>query len=467
MRLSDILNNSGDKGDLNKLWRETEAAGEMGPLPAGEYVTHIVGGELESSRRNETPGYKLTFKVIEGEFKGRLFWHDCWLTSAALPQTKRDLGKLGVTSLEQLEKPLPRFIRCKCKLGLRKDDDGNERNRVKTFEVIGIDAPESDTFAPAATPPTEPAPTASTATETNATEATNEGDGDVFREQLNATGSTRNYTGVCWSRWLWFDIDRDEIDNATADARRLASNLTERYGIAGDELLLFYSGSKGFHIGLPTSLWNPMPSALFHAYCRQFAESVATVSSVAIDSGVYDRVRAFRAPNSKHSKTSRYKRFLTLDELLNLKASRIIELAAEPIPFELPMAPRLNSQAVRDWQAAIASVESQQAVATDKRQSGSMPSGLNRSTLEFIRDGATNGDRHRLLFSTAANLAEFGCSMELALALLSESALDSGLSPSEVRRQIECGLKHNRDRNYQPAGFVISPPEPSEMEDGN
>lgn len=72
---------------------------------------------------------------------------DGW-TAAALPQTKRDLGKLGVTSLEQLETPLPKGIRCRVKLALRRDDDGNERNRVRTFEVVGIDKPTSDVFSP-------------------------------------------------------------------------------------------------------------------------------------------------------------------------------------------------------------------------------------------------------------------------------------------------------------------------------
>lgn len=67
---------------------------------------------------------------------------------------------------------------------------------------------------------------------------------------------------------------------------------------------------------------------------------------------------------------------------------------------------------------------------------------LNRATLDFIRDGADQGDRHRLLFSAAANLAELGCPSALAHALLTEGALDSGLPPAEVRRQIECGLKH-------------------------
>jgi hypothetical protein len=121
----------------------------MGTLPAGEYVAHVIAGTLEASRTNATPGYKLTFRVLEPTaFAGRQFWHDCWLTPAALPQSKRDLGKLGVVSLEQLEAPLPRGIRCKVKLALRKDDDGNERNRLRSFEVVGIDPPEQDAFAP-------------------------------------------------------------------------------------------------------------------------------------------------------------------------------------------------------------------------------------------------------------------------------------------------------------------------------
>jgi hypothetical protein len=118
-------------------------------LPPGEYTAHIVNGELEQSRSKGTPGYKLDFRVIEGEHTGRHFWVDVWLTPAALPQAKRDLGKLGVTDLAQLENPLPRFIRVKAKVVLRRDDDGTEYNRVRRFDVIGIDTPEQDEFAPA------------------------------------------------------------------------------------------------------------------------------------------------------------------------------------------------------------------------------------------------------------------------------------------------------------------------------
>ena len=155
MRLSDILTNG--TGGFQDDWNNTVAAGDFGPLPPGEYVARITNGELKMSRSNATPGYCLTFEVIEPEqWKGRKFWHDCWLTPAALPQSKRDLQKLGVVSIEQLEAPLPRYLRCRCKLALRRDDDGNESNRLKSFEVIGIDPPEADPFAPVTIPIPKP-----------------------------------------------------------------------------------------------------------------------------------------------------------------------------------------------------------------------------------------------------------------------------------------------------------------------
>jgi hypothetical protein len=177
---------------------------------------------------------------------------------------------------------------------------------------------------------------------------------------------------------------------------------------------------------------------------RRFAETIADQSAIAIDTGVYDKVRAFRAPNSRHDKTGLHKRRLTFDELLHLSTAAIKTLAAEPAPFDIPTAPALNSQAAADWRQATEQVGKRAEANTQRRLALNGSATLNRATLEFIRDGATAGDRHQLLFSAAANLAEFGCSLALAEALLSDAALDSGLSPSDVRRQIECGITGGR-----------------------
>ena len=143
--LRDILRGS-DRDALAKRWKDTEAAKDLEPLPAGEYLFRILAGELFTAPKKGTAAYKLTLEVVEGEQAGRRAWHDVWLTQAALPMAKRDLGKIGVTDLEQLERPLPAGILIRAKIVLRKNDDGAEHNRVVRFEPAGIEP--GDAFEP-------------------------------------------------------------------------------------------------------------------------------------------------------------------------------------------------------------------------------------------------------------------------------------------------------------------------------
>ncbi|MCA9199595.1 MAG: hypothetical protein KDA87_18765 [Planctomycetales bacterium] len=250
---------------------------------------------------------------------------------------------------------------------------------------------------------------------------------------------TKGFAGDCWSDWLWFDIDNEELSQSHQDCQRLVSLLLERYSLDDDELLLFFSGSKGYHVGLATGLWTPEPSTEFNSRCKAMAVRLAELAGVTIDR-IYDRVRLFRAPNSRHQKTGLYKRRIELETLIRLTASGVAELARQPMAFELPEPPAINETAVADWQAAIARTSE----VTELRQSSKANASLNRQTKEIIKGDflPANGDRHRLLFSAAANLAELGCPLSLAHELLSETGLNSGLPPSEVARQIDCGWKH-------------------------
>ena len=123
-----------------------------------------------------------------------------------------------------------------------------------------------------------------------------------------------------------------------------------------------------------------------------------------------------------------------------LPLDKILDLAREPAAFDLPTPTRHSDQAAADWQTAVIQVAKESEAKAARRAIGNGTPTLNRATLDFIRNGADQGNRHRLLYSAAANLAEFSCTPALAVALLEESALDSGLSPKDVRRGIECGL---------------------------
>jgi hypothetical protein len=145
-RLSDILMNP-ERERLERTWSTTKAADDLKPIPAGEYRCRVVSGELFNARGG-TPGYKLTLEVLDGEHAGRRLWHDIWLTDAAMSMAKRDLGKLGVEHLSQLERPLPVGIILAAKVALRRGDDGAEFNRVTRFEVVAVEPPAPDPYAP-------------------------------------------------------------------------------------------------------------------------------------------------------------------------------------------------------------------------------------------------------------------------------------------------------------------------------
>src|SRR5262249_13369778 len=108
--------------------------------------------------------------------------------------------------------------------------------------------------------------------------------GADFRDYLSQIGVPKGYNGICWTPFVWWDIDSAaRPPRALNEARRLAGAILERYrSLDDDALLLFFSGAKGFHVGLPT-FWVPAPSLDFNRVARQFAEGFAQLASVSID----------------------------------------------------------------------------------------------------------------------------------------------------------------------------------------
>jgi hypothetical protein len=120
--------------------------------------------------------------------------------------------------------------------------------------------------------------------------------------------------------------------------------------------------------------------------------------------------------------------------------------AAAPRPFDPPVLAvgDIIGELAHDWSQAAAAVGRRDREKADRAAAERAAGGrdkLNRSTLEFIARGAEPSSRHRLLYSAARDLGEFGCPARLAFALLMPAALDCGLAPADAGRQVECGLK--------------------------
>jgi len=272
---------------------------------------------------------------------------------------------------------------------------------------------------------------------------------DDFAEHLARTGSPAGFAGETWATYVWCDVDRDEsaggVARALTDTRLLVDTLDETYGVPRGVLLPFVSGGKGMHLGIPVSLWAPSASADFHAVARQFVENIAAEAKVAVDVGVFDRQRAFRAPNSRHPKSGLHKRYVPVDVLDTVTVDELLDMARTPAPFDPPSTDGVDSadMLVAVWDAAGRAV-SEKAAAVEQRRlevaSGERAVTVNKLTRAFLNGEVVEGDRHRLLYSAAANLAELGCPLPAVRALLTEPALDTGLQPKDVERAIDNGV---------------------------
>jgi hypothetical protein len=271
-----------------------------------------------------------------------------------------------------------------------------------------------------------------------------------FAEHLARTGSPKGFAGSTWSPFVWFDVDRDEaaggIERALADTRKLVNTLDERHGIPRCVLVPFLSGGKGFHVGLPTALWLPPAGEHFHATAKHFALSIAKEAGVVIDEGVYDRVRPFRAPNSRHPRTGLHKRYVEVGILDTVTVRGVLDMARRPEPFDVPSTVDVDDPSflVALWERSAHAVKAEAAGIEERRAeiaNGTRAATVNKLTRAFLAgEVVTVGDRHRLLFSAAANLTECGCSLNAVRALLTEPALDVGLPPKDVERGIVCGF---------------------------
>ncbi len=225
-----------------------------------------------------------------------------------------------------------------------------------------------------------------------------------FADHLNKTGSVRRYTGPTWASWIWFDIDRNgEPQLALDDARLLVRALIE-LGSNADDLLIFFSGQKGFHVGVSTALFSPLPAIDFPTTTKMFCKSIASQASIIVDLSIYHRLHSLRKPNSRHPQSNLFKRHLSYNELMKLSANDILKLANKPIKFDIPSPSNKSVKLAALWGKAVISCQQKAPINISK------PS--NASTI-------IEGERNATLTSLGGSMRRIGLGTnELAAALL-------------------------------------------------
>ena len=255
--------------------------------------------------------------------------------------------------------------------------------------------------------------------------------------------SVAKFVGSCCCRWLILDLDRPDIGDALADARRLVQTIQQRYPET-EAVPVYFSGGKGFHV-LVEMAHDPPPAVGFQHIARTFAEALAARAGVKIDTGIYDVNHIVRLPNTRHPRSGLFKRRIDADALFRLDIDGILEHARHPAGDGIPAVRSCPANLSADWhEAERLTATKATARAAVRRDFGSTDPRAPRYLLDLLRFGAGEGERHQTLFRCAAWLTEQGAPPSLVAGLLSEPGRDVGLTPKDVDRQIACGIEHAR-----------------------
>jgi len=129
-----------DLSYLDEAWHDAEPVLDVSePLPDGVYRVGVHRAELKKSS-NGNDMLRWTFKVLDGEHRGRLAWMNSMFLAVSLPFLKADLAKFGVTParLSDLPDHLDSLLDRVCEIRLQEDGKYTKVfiNRVEPRKVV-------------------------------------------------------------------------------------------------------------------------------------------------------------------------------------------------------------------------------------------------------------------------------------------------------------------------------------------
>jgi len=148
-------------------------------------------------------------------------------------------------------------------------------------------------------------------------------------EFVKTKKSVAGYIGLHYCPAIIIDIDNKDLEISCEDTIKVIKRLNENYLCDTSDIRLFFSGNKGFHVGLSQKLFGGIkPSKDIAELVKLFvAELVGDIGSV--DAKIYEPLRIFRCTNSLNEKSNLYKIPITFDEL-EMGADFIKSLAVKP-----------------------------------------------------------------------------------------------------------------------------------------
>ena len=146
--------------------------------------------------------------------------------------------------------------------------------------------------------------------------------------------SVKGYRGPAFASI--FPVDFDDADNPglpRTETIRAVRKLQAQHEVPPTAVRISFSGRKGFSLEIPSAPFGGFtPSADLAIRFKRLAATLFPECRT-LDTSIYEMLRLWRCPNSRHGTSGLFKTRLTLGELETLDMDAIRTLAVSPRPF--------------------------------------------------------------------------------------------------------------------------------------
>ena len=264
---------------------------------------------------------------------------------------------------------------------------------------------------------------------------------------------------------LYIDLDADDLirdyEKLKRDLMLLTRKLKIMFNLSDDNLQIFFSGSKGFHVLVPHEIFGLEYGREINNIYKSIAIELKSYTiTKSVDTRIYDYKRLFREPNSINSKTGLYKVQVNLDNLRNMTYEDIIEYASQPKEIRTPNK-EFNDRSRKLLNSFIEEIKERQRRTINHKVAREMLT--NKELLPCVKyilqNGAVKGGRNNTAMALASALYQRDLSDEQKILDImkewNETKLDEPLSDREIENTTRSAYRNVRDgRRYGCSAFI-------------
>lgn len=257
-----------------------------------------------------------------------------------------------------------------------------------------------------------------------------------FDEHVKSTGSVRNYSGSVFSECLYWDMDNISIEKAQQDTIELVERLKEY----SNNIRIYFSGNKGFHIVLIAPELEDFIDVENFAFGVKKTCSKLAKGLISFDNKIYDNTRILRITNSKHPSTNLYKIPITYDELKTLTGDEIKTLASNQRKIDYTLEDIKNPELTK--LIVVATEEEHETKATGLFSASELLTG--------IINGFESGQRNSAFASIAGMLHNRNIDDSFIYAILQNINKNNSipLSDTEIERIVSSISRYQVNEKY-------------------